>query len=65
MFSNRSVSVQPSAPPTEKGVVPDDLIVPASLIRSSQLFGGSTPASFSDLTFYQTVDLFAPLKMSP
>src|SRR2546423_4337028 len=65
MFSNRSVSVQPSAPPIEYAGVPDALSVFASLTRSSKVFGAVTPASLNDLTLYQMVDLLAPLKMRP
>ena len=65
MFSNRSVSVQPSAPPIEYGGVPDAFSVFAALSRSAHVFGGLTPAFLNALTLYQTVDLLAPLKKRP
>ena len=65
MFSNRSVSVQPSAPPIEYAGMPDALSVFASLRSSSHVFGGLTPAFLNAWTLYQTVDLLAPLKKTP
>ena len=65
MFSKRSVSVQPSAPPMEYAVTPEAFSVLAASSRSSQVAGGSTPASWNALTLYQTVDLLAPLKTKP
>ena len=62
MFSNRSVSVQPSAPPIEKAGVPDAPSVLAAVVNSSQLVGGVTPALVNASTLNQTVDLFAALK---
>ena len=63
MFSNRSVSVQPSAPPIEYGGDAGRLerLAP-SLRSSSSVFGGSTPASSKAVTLYQTVDLLARLE---
>ena len=65
MFSNRSVSVQPSAPPIEYAVAPEAFSVVAALSSCGHVFGALTPASLNDLTLYQTVDLLAPLKKSP
>ena len=65
MFSKRSVSGQPTSTPTENGVMPGGLSVPAAVVESSQVFGGSTPASSKSATLYQTVDLFAPLNRTP
>src|SRR5918994_6597364 len=65
MFSNRSVSVQPSAAPIEYGVTPDSFNVLPAARKSSQFSGGSTPASSKAATLYQTVDLLAPLKKRP
>ena len=65
MFSNRSVRVQPSAPPIEYAGRPDAWIVAASSRNASQSSGGSTPASSNAATLYQTVDLFAALNMRP
>ena len=56
MFSNRSVSVHPSAPPIEYAGTPDDWSVSALERKSSQVSGGSTPASSKAWTMYQTVD---------
>ena len=61
MFSNRSVSVQPSAPPIEYAGVPDSLSVFASVRNCAHVDGALTPASVNDLTLYQTVDLLARL----
>ena len=44
---------------------PDALSVPAAAVRSSQVAGGSTPASEKAVTLYQTVDLLAALKRRP
>src|SRR5437762_6931368 len=65
MFSNRSVSVQPSAPPIEYGLVPEALSVLAALISAGQFAGGFTPAALNAGTLYQTVDLLAPFQMTP
>ena len=65
MFSNRSVSVQPSAPPIEYAGTPEALIVFAASSSSSHVAGGSTPASSNAATLYQTVDLLAALKRRP
>src|SRR5689334_2134064 len=64
MFSNRSVSVQPSAPPIEYAGAPDALIVCASLRSWANVFGGVTPAVLKAGTLYQTSDLLAALKTS-
>ena len=65
MFSNRSVSVQPSAPPIEYAGVPEASIVFAAVEELGQVFGGLTPAFLNGWTLYQTVDLLAPLKKRP
>ena len=65
MFSNRSVSVQPSAPPTEYGGTPDDLTVFATEVNCGQVFGALTPAALNAGALYQTVDLLLALKTSP
>ncbi len=44
MFSNRSVSVQPSAPAIEYGASPEALMVSAAATMSSNVAGASTPA---------------------
>ena len=54
-----------SAPPVSAAVSPAALTVEAASCRSSQVSGGSTPASSKDATLYQTVDLLAPLNMIP
>src|SRR5581483_1042619 len=64
MFSNMSVSVQPSAPPIEYAGVPDALIVFASLSSCENVFGGVTPAVLKAGTLYQTTDLLAALNTS-
>src|SRR5579885_451502 len=64
MFSNRSVRVQPSAPPIEYAGVPDALIVCASFSSCENVFGGITPAVLKAGTLYQTSDLLAALKTS-
>ena len=64
MFSNRSVSVQPSEPPIEYAGVPDALIVFASFRSCGHVFGGVTPAVLKAGTLYQTIDLLAALKTS-
>src|SRR5579862_906365 len=64
MFSNMSVSVQPSAPPIEYAGVPDALIVFASARSFENVFGGVTPAFLNAGTLYQTTDLLAALKTS-
>ena len=45
--------------------MPAAWIVDAASCRSSQVSGGSTPASSKDATLYQMVDLLAPLNMTP
>src|SRR5262245_34103947 len=65
MFSNRSVSVHPSAPPIEYGGTPEAWIVFAAVVRSGHVFGAVTPASSKAWTLYQTVDLLLALKTSP
>src|SRR5579862_6244483 len=64
MFSNRSVSVQPSAPPIEYAGVPDALIVFAIASSCDHVFGGLTPAVLKAGTLYQTSDLLAALNGS-
>src|SRR3954449_6073702 len=64
MFSNRSVSVQPSAPPIEYAGVPDAFSVFASVSICCHVFGGVTPALLNDGTLYQSTDLLAALKTS-
>ena len=65
MFSNRSVSVQPSAPPIEYAGRPDAWIVSPLSRNVSQSSAGLTPASLYALTLYQTVDLLAALMIRP
>ena len=65
MFSNRSVSVQPSAPPIENAGVPDDRRVLAASRSAGHVAGGLMPAVLKAAVAYQTVDLFAPLKKRP
>src|SRR5438477_5913546 len=65
MFSIRSVSVQPSAPPIEYAGVPDAFSVDASFKSCGHVFGALTPAPLNAGTLYQIVDLFAPLKTIP
>src|SRR5437660_5239567 len=65
MFSNRSVSVQPSEAAMENGGMPEARIVFAAARNCFQVAGGFTPASLNDLTLYQTVDLFEALKKTP
>ena len=60
-----SVIGQPTSTPTEYGVMPAAFSVSAAAARSSQVSGGSTPASSKAATLYQTVDLLAPLNMTP
>jgi hypothetical protein len=64
MFSKRSVSVQPSAPPIEYAGVPDDLSVFAAARSCDHVYGGLTPACLNDGTLYQTSDLLAALNGS-
>src|ERR1700704_1342858 len=64
MFSNRSVSVQPSAPPIENAGVPDDLRTFAAARSCVHVLGGLTPAVLKAGTLYQTRDLLAALKTS-
>src|ERR1700674_2099432 len=64
MFSNRSVRVQPSAPPIEYAGVPDALIVFAAARSCAHVFGGFTPAVVNAGTLYQTSDLLAALNGS-
>ena len=65
MFSNRSVSVQPSAPPIEYAGRPDALIVFAG--REQVVVGrrGLDAGVLEDVTLYQMVDLLAALKSRP
>src|SRR6476619_517890 len=65
MFSNRSVSVQPSAPPIEYALVPEARSVFAAATSCGHVFGAVTPAFLNDATLYQTVDLLAPFQMRP
>ena len=65
MFSNRSVRVQPSAPPIENAGVPDPRSVFAAARSAGQVAGALTPAVLNAAVEYQTVDLFAPLKKRP
>src|SRR5215210_3515017 len=65
MFSNRSVSVQPSPPPIEYAFVPDAFSVFAAFSSALNVFGVLTPAFLKSLTLYQTVDLLAPFTKSP
>ena len=65
MFSNKSVSGQPTSPPTENGGTPESESVCAVDRSSSQWSGGSTPASSKTCVLYQTVDLFAALNQTP
>src|SRR5689334_11832539 len=64
MFSKRSVSVHPSAPPIEYAGVPDDFSVFASDVSCAHVFGALTPAALNAGTLYQTNDLLAALKTS-
>src|SRR6186997_243508 len=64
MFSKRSVIGQPTSTPTEYGVIPAASSVSRTLLRSSHVSGGSTPASSKAATLYQMVDLFDPLNMT-
>src|SRR3954447_26729695 len=64
MFSNMSVSVQPSEPPMEYAGVPDALIVFAPARSCVHVFGALTPAALKAGTLYQTSDLLAALKTS-
>src|SRR6187551_94854 len=65
MFSNRSVSVQPSPPPMEYALVPDAFSVFAALSSAENVFGVFTPAFLKSFTLYQMVDLLAPLRKRP
>src|SRR3954462_15337566 len=65
MFSNRSVSVQPFAPPIEYAGVPDPRIVFAIVRNCGHVLAGFAPASLNERTLYQTVDLLAPFKKRP
>ena len=65
MFSNRSVSVQPSAPPIEYAGVPEAFSVFAAARNCGHVDGGLTPALLNAATLYQTVDLLAPLIRRP
>src|SRR4051794_8778408 len=62
MFSNRSVSVQPSPPPIEYAFTPEAFKVLALVRKSCQFAGAVTPAFLKASTLYQTVDLLAALK---
>jgi hypothetical protein len=59
MFSNQSVRVQPSPPPTDTGTLtPESASVCASLRNSGQVLGGVLmPALENAFVLYQTVDL--------
>src|SRR5262245_34738917 len=65
MFSKRSVIGQPTSTPTEYGVIPAAFTVSRTLLSSSHVLGGLTPASSKVETLYQMVDLLAPLNMTP
>src|SRR5262249_32494318 len=65
MFSNRSVSVQPSAPPIEYGGVPEARSVCPAFVNCGHVAGAFTPAFLKACALYQTVDLLLALKTSP
>jgi len=65
MFSNRSVSVHPSAPPMEYGGTPEALIVFATDTICGHVAGAFTPAFLNADALYQTVDLLLALKTRP
>src|SRR6266702_6073580 len=65
MFSNQSVSVQPSAPPTDTGAVPDSKTVSAVFRNASQDVGALTPAFWNAAELYQISDLLATLAYMP
>src|ERR1051325_8494439 len=65
MFSNRSVSVQPSAPPIEYAGVPEACSVEATFVSCGHVDGAFTPAFLNAWALYQTVDLLLALKTSP
>ena len=65
MFSKMSEIGQPASTPTEYGVMPAALSVEATSPSSSQVSGGSTPASSKSATLYQIVALFDPLYIRP
>src|SRR5260370_35266571 len=65
MFSNMSVSVQPSAPPIEYAGVAEALITFAAGRGCANVVGEFTPAVLKGGTLYQTTDLLAALKPSP
>ena len=44
MFSNRSVSVQPSPPPTDSGTWPDAFSTEMAFVNCAHVFGGLMPA---------------------
>src|ERR1051325_6525062 len=62
MFSNRSVSVQPSAPPIEYAGVPLACSVFAAFVSWDHVFGAEMPAVLKAGTLYQSSDLLAALK---
>ena len=64
MFSNRSVSVHPSAPPIEKAGCPRAGVL-AARRNAGHVAGGLMPAALKAAVEYQTVDLLAPLKKRP
>src|ERR1043166_6953339 len=64
MFSNRSVSVQPSEPPIEYAGVPDACSVFAADVSCVHVFGAATPAVLKAGTLYQSSDLLDALKTS-
>ncbi len=65
MFSNQSVHGQPSAAGIATAVVPESERVLETVVKSSQVLGGSTPAWPKGSVRYQTVDLLATLKKKP
>src|SRR5215212_11007730 len=65
MFSKRSVSVQPSAPPIEYAFAPEARSVFAAVRNCGNVAQPLTPAFLNALTLIQIVDLLAPLKKRP
>src|SRR5882757_6949487 len=65
MFSNQSVSVQPSAPPIDTGGVPDSKTVSEVLRKSAQVFGTVAPAFSKAAVLYQIIDLLETLAYTP
>src|SRR2546425_9238217 len=64
MFSNRSVSVHPSAPPIEYAGVPDAFSVFAAARSCVHVFGAVMPAVLNAGTLYQSSDLLDALNTS-